>query len=128
MTTQLTLNRQRISQQQLASTIQSEILAANETEIDTLVILIVCPVLKTVEDQDSPIFVFPLKDRKLALESIMPWAEKFQSVHLLLPALTLQYAVAYLPANHFDSLMEDPSLFGEDAVLITEKMNFWRNQ
>lgn len=120
----------RVSQAKYAETIRSEILlACNADDEQSVVILILCPLLKEVNDEKSPIFVFSLNAdaKEQALEAVIPWAEKFQSEHFIMPALTLQYGMAVMPESEFEKLLAEPSFYG-DGILISAKINFWQNQ
>ncbi len=98
------------------------------TDEGSQVILIVCPLLKDVEDDESPIFVFSFEELAEALPWILPWAESFQSQNLMLPKLTMVFGLGCLASKDFDSLMDNPGLFGPDGTMIVKKIKFWMNR
>lgn len=118
------LENHSVSQDSYASTVALKLrnLAQANNPQDKIVILILCPLLGDVESPESPIFVFPLSALEQALEVTSQWANEFQSVNLLLPALTMLFTLNCLDIHEFESLTQNPSDYGLEAEFIVNKI------
>lgn len=125
----------RVAQREYSDKIQEFLSEVKGTEkeliADPILILVLCPLLQEPADEQSPIFVLPVARIDEAREGLSQWTEHFQSVHPLLPALTMQYAWALLDGaivaelRHEHALLDDR---GPDAKLIVQKINSWDHE
>ncbi len=123
------LHREEVSVAAYAERVGDFVQHLRAENADDLCFLILCEKDADIDAHDkSPYFVFPAAHPRIYLEKIIQTAERFQSVGHFLSKPNMIFAWMFVSESSLTQLMQRPSDFGVDGVLVSAKIAYWRAQ